>query len=81
MHHTLIDPKKGNLLRMFAEVTAAQARLTPENAVVEIDRLVLTAWRQKLPVYTELLSDICYLEIEAPQLPSNSKCHRASGKA
>src|SRR5215469_7017969 len=69
MHHTLADPEKGNFLRMFAEVTAAQARLTPENAVVEIDRLILTAWRRKLPVYMELPSDICYLEIEVPDSP------------
>jgi len=69
MHHTLIDPDKGNLIRMFAEVTAAQARLTPENAAVEIDRLILTAWRQKLPVYLEVPSDIPYLEIDEPELP------------
>ncbi len=69
MHHTLIDPEKGNLLRMFAEVTAAQSRLTPENAVAEIDRLILTAWRQKLPVYLEVPSDIPYLEVDVPELP------------
>jgi indolepyruvate decarboxylase len=69
MHHTLVDAEKGDLLRMFAEVTAAQARLTPENAVSEIDRLILTAWRRKLPVYLELPSDIPYLEIEVPDSP------------
>jgi len=69
MHHTLADREKGNFCRMFAEVTAAQARLTPENAVTEIDRLILTAWRLKLPVYLELPSDISYLEMEAPQRP------------
>jgi indolepyruvate decarboxylase len=69
MHHTLADPEKGNFCRMFAEVTAAQARVTPENAVAEIDRLILTAWRRKLPVYLELPSDISYLEIEAPDGP------------
>src|SRR5215467_6609783 len=66
MHHTLADPEKGNFSRMFAEVTAAQTRLTPENAVAEIDRLILTAWRRKLPVYMELPSDIPYLEMEVP---------------
>src|ERR1700751_5445040 len=64
MHHTLVDPEKGNLLRIFAEVTAAQARLTPENAAGEIDRLILTAWRRKLPVYMELPSDISLVEVE-----------------
>src|SRR5262249_3855842 len=46
-----------------------QAQLTPENAVAEIDRLILTAWRRKLPVYLELPSDISYLEIEVPDRP------------
>jgi indolepyruvate decarboxylase len=69
MHHTLIDPEKGNLLRLFAEITVAQTRLTPENAAAEIDRLILTAWRRKLPVYMELPSDIPYLEIEVPDTP------------
>jgi len=69
MHHTLIDPEKGDLCRIFAELTAAQARITPENAVAEIDRLILTAWRRKLPVYMELPSDIPYLEIEVPDSP------------
>jgi len=67
MHHTLADRGKGDLCRIFAEVTAAQAQLTPENAAGEIDRVILTAWRRKLPVYLELPSDISYLEIEVPE--------------
>jgi indolepyruvate decarboxylase len=69
MHHTLVDREKGNLCRIFAEITEAQARLTPENAVAEIDRLILTAWRRKRPVYLEVPSDIPYLEIEVPGSP------------
>jgi indolepyruvate decarboxylase len=69
MHHTLADRERGDFCRVFAEVTAAQARLTPENAAAEIDRLVLTAWRRKLPVYMELPSDISYLEIDVPERP------------
>jgi indolepyruvate decarboxylase len=69
MHHTLADPEKGNFYRMYAEVTEAQARVTPENAVAEIDRLILTAWQRKRPVYMELPSDISYLEIEVPDQP------------
>ena len=69
MHHTLVDREKGNLCRILAEVTAAQARLTPENAAAEIDRLIVTAWRRKLPVYLELPSDTPYLEIEVPDNP------------
>jgi indolepyruvate decarboxylase len=69
MHHTLAEHGKGDFLHMFAEVTAAQARLAPDNAAVEIDRLILTAWRRKRPVYMELPSDVAYLEIEVPETP------------
>ena len=69
MHHTLADREKGNFCRVFAEVTVAQAQLSPDNAAAEIDRLILTAWRRKLPVYMELPSDISYLVIEVPDRP------------
>lgn len=69
MHHTVADPEKGDLLRIFSEVTAAQTRLTPENAATEIDRIILTAWRQKRPAYMELPSDIAYLVIDVPESP------------
>ncbi|MFF0456401.1 alpha-keto acid decarboxylase family protein [Nocardia africana] len=66
MHHTMADGTWDRFLGAFAQVTAAQARLTPCNATIEIDRLILTAWREKLPVYMELPSDIAYLDIEVP---------------
>lgn len=69
MHHTLVDREKGDLCRIFAEITEAQTRLTPENAVSEIDRIILTAWRRKRPVYLELPSDIPYIEIDVPESP------------
>src|SRR5580658_915315 len=69
MHHTMGDGTWDRFLGAFAQVTAAQARLTPANAVTEIDRLILTAWREKLPVYLELPSDIAYLDIEVPGAP------------
>ncbi|WP_300608794.1 thiamine pyrophosphate-binding protein [Trebonia sp.] len=69
MHHTTGDGTWDRFLGAFAQVTAAQARLTPSNAATEIDRLILTAWREKLPVYMELPSDIAYLDIEVPAAP------------
>src|SRR5499433_3330033 len=69
MHHTMADGSWDHFLNAYAQVTAARARLTPRNAATEIDRLILTAWREKLPVYMELPSDIAYLEIEAPEGP------------
>jgi indolepyruvate decarboxylase len=69
MHHTLADRGKGNFYRAFAEVTTAQAQLCLENAAQEIDRLIVTAWQNKLPVYMEVPSDLGYLEIEVPEKP------------
>jgi indolepyruvate decarboxylase len=87
MHHTLADREKGDLCRIFTEVTAAQAQLTPENAAAEIDRIILMAWRRKLPVYLELPSDISYLEIDVPEgplklemIPSEAKNLKASAE-
>jgi indolepyruvate decarboxylase len=69
MHHTMADGNYDHFLRAFAPVTVAQTRLSPRNAATEIDRLILTAWREKLPVYMEFPSDIAYLEVEVPTAP------------
>ena len=69
MHHTLADGGRDESIRAYAQVTAAQTRITPQNAVAEIDRVIQTAWLLKLPVYLELPSDIAYLDIEAPADP------------
>jgi len=69
MHHTMADGSFDHFLGAHAQVTAAQARLTPRNAAGEIDRLILTAWREKLPVYMEVPSDITHLDIEVPTDP------------
>src|SRR5262249_17477906 len=69
MHHTMADGSWDHFLNAYAHVTAAHARLTLRNAATEIDRLILTAWREKLPVYMELPSDIAYLEIAVPTRP------------
>ena len=45
MHHTMADGTWDRFIGAYAQVTAAQARLTPDNAVTEIDRLIRTAWR------------------------------------
>jgi len=69
MHHTMADGTYDHFLDAYAHVTVAHARLTPRNAATEIDRLILTAWREKLPVYMELPSDIACLDIEVPAAP------------
>jgi hypothetical protein len=65
----MADGTWDHFLGAYAQVSAAQARLTPRNAATEIDRLILTAWREKLPVYLELPSDIAYLDIQVPAAP------------
>src|SRR5580658_134862 len=69
MHHTMADGTWDRFITAYAQVTTAQARITPDNAVTEIDRLIRAAWRDKLPVYMELPSDIGYLDIEVPTAP------------
>jgi indolepyruvate decarboxylase len=69
MHHTMADGDYNQFIRAFEQVTTARTRLTPLNAATEIDRLILTAWREKLPVYLELPSDVAYLDIEVPADP------------
>ncbi|GLQ49978.1 alpha-keto acid decarboxylase family protein [Dyella flava] len=69
MHHTMADGNFDHFMDAYSHVTAAQARITPRNAATEIDRLILTAWRDKLPVYMEFPSDIAFLEIEVPTAP------------
>jgi indolepyruvate decarboxylase len=66
MHHTMADGTWDRFITAYAQVTTAQARLTPDNAVTEIDRLITTARHDKLPVYMEVPSDIGYLDIEVP---------------
>jgi indolepyruvate decarboxylase len=69
MHHTMADGNFDHFINAYKPVTVAQSRITPRNAASEIDRLILTAWREKLPVYMEFPSDIAYLDIEVPAAP------------
>ena len=69
MHHTPADGSVNTVYRAYEQSTAAQARITPQNAVTEIDRLIITAWQLKRPVYLELPSDIAYLDIQVPEEP------------
>jgi indolepyruvate decarboxylase len=69
MHHTMADGTWDRFITAYAQVTTAQTRITPDNAVTEIDRLIRAAWHDKLPVYMELPSDIAYLDIEVPAEP------------
>lgn len=59
LHHTLGDGDYGHFYRMAAEVTCSQAVLTPENAALEIDRVLSDVLYHRRPGYILLPSDVC----------------------
>jgi indolepyruvate decarboxylase len=66
LHHTPADGNYGNVMQCFHEFTVAQALITPESAVYEIDRVLQACWREKRPAHLQLPSDICFIEIDVP---------------
>jgi indolepyruvate decarboxylase len=71
LHHTSGTGNFEDVISCLAQFTIAQARLTPLNAATEIDRVITTAMREKLPVYVQIPSDITHIEINAPMAPLN----------
>lgn len=67
LHHTMADGNFRNMLDSIGEFTAAAVRITPMNAVEEIDRALHTCLREKRPVHIQLPSDISHLTIDAPE--------------
>lgn len=72
LHHSMGDGNFENILSSVGQITAAAVRITPHNAVEEIDRALHTALREKRPVHIQVPSDITHLTIEAPQEPLNT---------
>ena len=69
LHHTLGDGDFSRFSRMAAEVTAAQASLTVENATTEIDRVIGEALSQHKPVYLFLPLDVAAAPVGAQPYP------------
>jgi indolepyruvate decarboxylase len=69
LHHTSGTGDFEDVMTCLAQFTAAQSRLTPANARIEIDRLLLTCLRERRPVYLQLPSDVTHLEIDPPREP------------
>jgi len=69
LHHTAGTGNFDDVFTCLTQFTAAQTRLTPTNAATEIDRVLTTALREKLPVYLQIPSDITHIEIDAPTQP------------
>jgi indolepyruvate decarboxylase len=69
LHHTAGDGDFDNMLACGRHFSVAQARLSAQNAVTEIDRCLRACILQKQPVYLQLPSDIAYLRIRTPSEP------------
>lgn len=68
-HHSLGDGDFGHFARMSAEVTAAHAVLTVDNAAAEIDRVLRVARDRRLPVYVMLPADFSEAPIASAPAP------------
>lgn len=69
LHHTMADGNFSNMLESIGHFTDVAVRLTPMNAVEEIDRALHTCLREKRPVHIQLPSDISHLTVEVPDVP------------
>lgn len=69
LHHTAGDGNFDNMMTCGRQFSVAQARITPQNAVSEIDRCLRACVLQKQPVYLQLPSDLAYIKIQTPKGP------------
>ena len=69
LHHTAGDGDYVIMMTCGRQFSVAQARLTPQNAVAEIDRCLRMCILHKKPVYLQLPSDIANLKIATPPEP------------
>ena len=79
LHHTAGDGNYGNMMTCGREFSAAQSRITPQNAVSEIDRCLRTCILQKRPVYIQVPSDLAYARIETPAAAIRTECRSDAG--
>ncbi|CAI3924863.1 TPP-dependent 2-oxoacid decarboxylase [Commensalibacter communis] len=64
LHHTTAEGNFEDIMSCYRPFTVAQARITPQNAVEEIDRVLRACVRKKRPVYLQIPSDITFFEID-----------------
>ncbi|MET3195057.1 thiamine pyrophosphate-binding protein [Gottfriedia sp. OAE603] len=72
MHHTLMDGNFDVFRKMYEQITAYSAVLTPENAMIEIPAAIRVAKEKKQPVYLVVADDLVAKPImvrEVPLLP------------
>ena len=66
IHHTLGDGYFNHFIKMVEPVTVARAKITPENAASEIDRVIRMVLKKQRPGYLLLSPDIAKLPIYPP---------------
>ena len=69
LHHTLGDGEFSHFMRMSEPVSVAQASLTPENALTEIDRVIEEVMYTSRPGYLLLPSDVAALPVSTRAQP------------
>ena len=79
VHHSLGDGDFRHFIRMAAEVSAATAQLTADNATAEIDRVIEHALQARRPGYLSLAVDVAAIEVQPPVQPLNR--HQSSAPA
>lgn len=79
VHHSLGDGDFQHFIRMAAEVSAATAQLTADNATAEIDRVIEHALQARRPGYLSLAVDVAAVEVQPPVQPLNR--HQSSSPA
>ncbi|QDH15387.1 alpha-keto acid decarboxylase family protein [Oecophyllibacter saccharovorans] len=71
VHHTLLNGDYDNMMQAHVPFTTAQARLLPDTAGAEIDRVITAVCQRRLPGYLQLPSDVASVMIPAPTAPLN----------
>ncbi len=66
LHHTTAEGNYEDIMNCYQPFTVAQVRITPQNAIEEIDRVLQVCIREMRPVYIQIPSDITFFEIEVP---------------
>ena len=66
IHHTLGDGMFNHFMEMIRPITVAHAKITPENAASEIDRVIRTILKKHRPGYIMLSPDVARTAIYPP---------------
>jgi alpha-keto-acid decarboxylase len=69
LHHTLGDGEFGHFTPMHADITCVRAALGPDDAVKEIDRVLVAVRDEKLPGYLLVPADVAELPAERATAP------------